>query len=258
SEFTAGGQPLSDLTPEQRRTTTPRPWLALVLIAEGEGSLLSDVPVADCTTSGTALADPSDVDVPKATSLEIPESVVTKVFPALEALRSLVHVREVDLNDTELALGDDDGWMAVVLCNRLPQANTSYSACLINVEGQYGELPPNPPVAAEYDPSINVVDIGLLEVAVREYAVSADAVVMGTTAPHALAPDALLGAAPADPGHALAGPEAGADAGANGSRTSKAAASPGAGGSASDASRSAPAAPPTDSTTNAATAELSA
>jgi hypothetical protein len=51
SEFTAGGQPLSDLTPEQRRTTTPRPWLALVLIAEGEGSLLSDVPVASTTPS---------------------------------------------------------------------------------------------------------------------------------------------------------------------------------------------------------------
>jgi hypothetical protein len=29
-------------------------------------------------------------------------------------------VREVDVNDTELANGDDDGWLAVVLANRLP------------------------------------------------------------------------------------------------------------------------------------------
>ena len=29
-------------------------------------------------------------------------------------------MREVDINDTELANGDDDGWLAVVLANRLP------------------------------------------------------------------------------------------------------------------------------------------
>jgi hypothetical protein len=181
SEFTAAGVPLNTLTPQQRRTTTPRPWLALVLIAESEGSLVTDVPVADCTTSGVTLADPTDTDVAKSTCLEVPESLVAKVFPALEDLPVLVHVREVDLADTELALGDDDGWMAVVLCNRLPQANTSYTACLVNLEGQYGKLPVNPPVAPEYDPTIQVVDLGALELAVQQYAVSADARVMGTT-----------------------------------------------------------------------------
>jgi len=181
AEFTADGRLLRTLTPEQRRTTTPRPWLALVLIAEGEGSLLSDVPVADCRTTGAVLANPTDVDVPKSTCLEVPEGVVTKVFPALEDLPSLVHVREVDLGDTELALGDDDGWMAVVLCNRLPQPETSYTACLVNLEGQYDELPVHPPVAPEYDPTIRVVDIGALGAVVQQYAVSADAPVMGTT-----------------------------------------------------------------------------
>ena len=44
-----------------------------------------------------------------------------KVFPTQEDLQLLVHVREVDINDTELAIGDDDGFLAVVLANRLPQ-----------------------------------------------------------------------------------------------------------------------------------------
>lgn len=181
SEFTAAGVRLDTLTPEQRRTQTPRPWLALVLVADGEGSLLSNVPVADCTTSGTVLADPGDVDVPTSTCLEVPENVVATVFPALEDLPSLVHVREVDLADTELALGDDDGWMAVVLCNRLPQAGTGYTACLVNLQGQYDALPVDPPVQDTYDPRVAVVDLGALALAVRRYASSADGPVMGTT-----------------------------------------------------------------------------
>ncbi len=123
-------------------TTTPTPWLALVLIAEGEGQLLSDVPVADCTTAGVDLGD--DADVPKGACLEVPQVVVDKVFPTVEDLPMLSHVREVDLADTELALGDDDGWLAVVLGNRLPQPGVRYLACLVNLEGQYEALPEIP------------------------------------------------------------------------------------------------------------------
>ena len=51
--------------------------------------------------------------------------------------------------------------MAVVLCNRLPQPDTAYTACLVNLEGQYGELPVTPPVA------VTVLDddrcVGLME-----------------------------------------------------------------------------------------------
>ena len=205
SESTAGGVPLSTLTPEQRRTTTPRPWLALVLIAEGEGSLVNDVPVADTTTAGTTLANPTDADVAKSTCLEVPESVVAKVFPALKDLHMLVHVREVDLGDTELALGDDDGWMAVVLANRLPQAGTSYTACLVNLEGQYAELPVDPPVAPEYDPHIKVVDVGKLDLVLQQYAGSSDAPVMGTTtfSSHMLEADAELEVADSPQGGAF-------------------------------------------------------
>ena len=50
-------------------------------------------------------------------------------------------MREVDLNDTELALGDDDGWLAVVIANRLPRPDTRYTAYLISIEGQTAASP---------------------------------------------------------------------------------------------------------------------
>src|SRR6185436_9287563 len=83
----------------------------------------------------------------------VTETVVKKIFPCQEDLPLLAHVREVDVNDTELANGDDDGWLAVVLANRLPVFDTAngkpvrYMACLVNVEGQLAALPPPlPPV----------------------------------------------------------------------------------------------------------------
>ena len=79
-------------------------------------------PVAECVTPGTVLPHPEDADSPTGYYLTVTETVVNKVFPTVEDLPLLVHVREVDLRDTELANGDDDGWLAVVLANRLPIA----------------------------------------------------------------------------------------------------------------------------------------
>ena len=156
--------------------TTPTPWLALVLVAEGEGQLLTDVPVADCTTSGVDLG--ADADVPKGACLEVPNEVVEKVFPTLEDLPMLCHVREVDLADTELALGDDDGWLAVVMGNRLPQPGVRYLACLVNLEGQYDALPeiPEPSLTFTYAPVDRVID---LRQTYAQPETSLDAVVMG-------------------------------------------------------------------------------
>jgi hypothetical protein len=140
-------------------TKAPTPWLALVLVAEGEGQLLTDVPVADCTTAGVDLG--ADADVPKGACLEVPRAVVDKVFPTVEDLALLCHVREVDLADTELALGDDDGWLAVVMGNRLPQPGVRYLACLVNLESQHHELPvvPEFEIVTSYVPIDRVVDL---------------------------------------------------------------------------------------------------
>jgi hypothetical protein len=146
--------------------TAPTPWLALVVVAEGEGRLLTNVPVAQCVTAGTPLPGmPADADVPVSACLEVPQEVVDGVFPAQEDLAYLAHVRAVDLADTELAMGDDDGWLAVVLANRLPQPPPEdappirYLACLVNVEGQVSRLPHLPPDDTAYVRAGAVLDL---------------------------------------------------------------------------------------------------
>lgn len=122
------------------------PWMALVVIAEGEGQVSGESPVNDCVTPGINLDGPNDV----ATGfyLTVSQTVVNGVFPTKDDLQLLTHVREVDISDTELAMGDDDGFLAVILANRLPQYDrvncqpVRYMACLISLEGQIGVLPP--------------------------------------------------------------------------------------------------------------------
>lgn len=135
---------------------TAPPWLALVVLADGEGRLSTDIDVAQCVTPGVNL-DP-EADVPRGKYLEVRQSIVENVFPSLDELDLLCHVRKVDLSDTELALGDDDGYLAVVLSNRLPQPAApktadaaatplKYTAYLINLEHQLDKLlatEPNP------------------------------------------------------------------------------------------------------------------
>ncbi len=138
--------------PAEGVEVSPKPWLALVVVAEGEGQLSAAKPVAQCVTPGTVLLDADDKDVEQGLYLAVTETVVRKIFPCEDDLALLVHVREVDVNDTELANGDDDGWLAVVMANRLPVFDTAnakpvrYMACLVNIEGQLAALPkPQPP-----------------------------------------------------------------------------------------------------------------
>lgn len=133
-----------------QEVTERTPWLALVIIAEGEGQIEHDIPWQDCVTEGVDL--PGDKDVPTATRLSVAASVVRRVFPTVEDLPLLTHVREVNIDDTEAAMGDDDGFLAVVIANRIPQFDRvncrpkAYTACLVNLEGQLGALPaPLPP-----------------------------------------------------------------------------------------------------------------
>jgi hypothetical protein len=116
------------------------PWLALVLLADGEGEFKSGLPIAACVTSGVQMYIPLRNDATVGDALTVDNRVLHRTFPAMDELAVLAHVRRVDLNDTELALGDDDGWLAVIVCNRLPQPNTSYTAYLISVENQIGNL----------------------------------------------------------------------------------------------------------------------
>jgi hypothetical protein len=128
------------------------PWLALVLIAEGEGTLELNQPIADCVTPGVTL--PGVADTKLGSYLEVHRSVINRVFPTRKDVPLLAHAREVDINDTEQMMGDDDGFLSVVIANRLPLAAVGpdgteqpvkYLACLINLEGQFDVLLPESP-----------------------------------------------------------------------------------------------------------------
>ena len=138
------------------------PWLALVVIAEGEGTLSGDVPIAECVTPGVNLTGPNDVAT--GTYLSVTRTVIDKVFPMKDELALLCHVREVDVRDTELAAGDDDGFLSVVIANRLPQYDRAgdkpvrYMACLVNLEGQLESLAKQQPKVFEYLTNERVFD----------------------------------------------------------------------------------------------------
>ncbi|WP_256841169.1 hypothetical protein [Ornithinimicrobium cryptoxanthini] len=133
-------------------TSAKTPWLALVVIAEGEATLELNKSVAECVTPGITL--PGAADVSTGNYLAVRRSVINSVLPTRKDVPLLAHVREVDISDTELMMGDDDGVVAVVVANRLPlaargtdgrEAPVKYLAALISLEGQLDSLLPEAP-----------------------------------------------------------------------------------------------------------------
>ncbi len=155
------------------------PWLALVLIAEGEAELKMNQPVGDCVTPGMVLDGIADSEL--GNYLSVRQSVIDKVFPTKKDVPLLAHAREVDINDTELMMGDDDGFLAVVVSNRLPvpardadgnEVPVKYLACLVNLEGQFDvlipEAPPQPPTFSILD----IYETSVVDVAGWDHVVS--------------------------------------------------------------------------------------
>jgi hypothetical protein len=153
------------------------PWLALVVFAEGEAEVLTNVPVAQCVSPGVHLDGP--VDVEKGSCLEIRTSMVEKIMPTRKDVPLLAHAREVNINDTELMLGDDDGFLAVVISNRLPvaarnpdgtEAPVKYHAVLVSLEGpgQFTALLPKSPPAKLVTDHM-VLDLNATMYATAEY-----------------------------------------------------------------------------------------
>ena len=131
--------------PWDRSASQAEPWLALVVLADGEANFIPDLPAPEAYTTGRAPTDiPADA---RCAALEVPQQVITAAFPARGETDLLAHVRKVDVKNTEYA--DEDGWVAVVISNRLPLPGKAYGAYLISLEGQLDVLPP--PGAVEND-----------------------------------------------------------------------------------------------------------
>ncbi|PCJ46304.1 MAG: hypothetical protein COA99_02980 [Moraxellaceae bacterium] len=137
------------------------PWLALLLFAEDEVTLL-DPP--NCTVASVLDHDPllffgnatstqesgaktllkSLTNEEKAKSclgIEVTEQLFQQIAPLASELPLLSHVRQVNTEDKELLGQDKDGWFSVVVGNRLPVSGKKYIACLVSLEGREDILP---------------------------------------------------------------------------------------------------------------------
>jgi hypothetical protein len=116
-------------------------WLALLIFADSEVSFAS-VPLATAvgpTAAAAILAEETDANAGSFSvdTVQVHDPAVLRaVLPARAELNLLAHVRRVNTADTTLDLDDDDGWLAVVVANRLPLPGTEpahYHACLVSV-----------------------------------------------------------------------------------------------------------------------------
>jgi hypothetical protein len=147
---------------------TVNPWLALVTVTAQEATFLTGVKAPDAFTPAAAARLGVTDDGSRADALELTRTGVHQLFPRKDELHLMAHVRKVDVHDSELAGNDDDGWVSVLLANRLPQPGVAYRVCVVSLEGQYDALAD--PQAAVVDTPSKVhlyddVDVAVLEAA---------------------------------------------------------------------------------------------
>ena len=118
----------------------PYPFLALVLFQEGEYELKRNLPLEQVVSTSVfnRLGRPQGI---RCDAVEASTALLRSLLPMPDELRLLTHVRQVNVEDRELAAGDSDGYFAVVMSNRLPQPGTKHRACLVSVEERTDLLP---------------------------------------------------------------------------------------------------------------------
>jgi hypothetical protein len=113
------------------------PWIALLLLQEGEYSLLQNAPlesiVPPATLTAMELPNPSGITCD---AVQVDLAFLQSILPAMNELALLTHVRQVNVDDRELDAGSSNGWFSVVMSNRLPAPGTKYRACLVSLEGR--------------------------------------------------------------------------------------------------------------------------
>jgi len=113
------------------------PWLALLVVAQGEGLVEAGTVAGLPQPVRAALGAP---DTAPATLLRCTSGqMLYDLLPERAEVPLLTHVRQVNLRDSTLAGADDDGWFAVVTANRLPLytgKGTAYTACLVSLQAR--------------------------------------------------------------------------------------------------------------------------
>jgi hypothetical protein len=109
------------------------PWVALLLLQEGEYTILSNQRLEDVVPAKTFtdLGSPQNV---LCDAVEVNSTLLQQILPSREELQLLCHVRQVNVEDRELNAGSSDGFFSVVMSNRLPQPDSKCRACLVSLE----------------------------------------------------------------------------------------------------------------------------
>lgn len=112
------------------------PWLALLLTRDDEAALGSASNLAQIVGATAAGRYGETPDVPLAGLVFPTAPALLAMLPTPDEARLLCHVREFDVTDTELSGGDQDGWAAVVLGNRLVtgEQEATWRATLVSLE----------------------------------------------------------------------------------------------------------------------------
>ena len=115
------------------------PWLGLLLFADDparrEVTVLPDpVPLSSVLPASIRAGMGLGGTDPAVRAIEVDAPLLRQVAPSKDEVRLLSHVRQVNLDDRELAAGDSDGWFAVVQANRLPVPGLRHRACLVSLE----------------------------------------------------------------------------------------------------------------------------
>jgi hypothetical protein len=135
-------------------------WLALLLFDEQDfqdrpaqefeaiknpqtvklGQILCDMNEADTASALLVHKEAADQEDDDITVIDVPLAILKKTLPSTKELKLLAHVRRPTDENGELT-GDE---AAVILCKRLPQANSTSIVHLVSVEGRFGDEDFNP------------------------------------------------------------------------------------------------------------------
>jgi hypothetical protein len=128
------------------------PWMALLLFEESECTLLQQQPLTQVVPPDVydRLGRPANIFCD---AVEARADLVSAIMPSLDELQVLTHVRQVNVDDRELAAGDSDGWFAVVMGNRLPASGSKHIACLVSLEERTDLVAVDPPAFIDIDES---------------------------------------------------------------------------------------------------------
>ncbi|MFF4819273.1 DNRLRE domain-containing protein [Kitasatospora sp. NPDC001309] len=138
------------------KRSVPAPWLALLLLAEGEAlddpaaaGEFTDRPVGELRrptepgTVGPELGGDIDDTLPCRT-IDLPIGVFHAIAPRKAELLDLTHVRDVELAPQRRDDGEvlTEGAYAVLAANRFPRTPGSYAVHLVSLEGHLDRLEP--------------------------------------------------------------------------------------------------------------------